>query len=61
MSGLLAGAVGLIVKVTLASRLLPIPLLLMSLVLVFGVYAWSLLIAMGQKDTYMALLKDAYR
>jgi O-antigen/teichoic acid export membrane protein len=61
MSGLLAGATGLIVKVTLAGTLPPIPCLLMGLGLVFSVYAWSLLIAMGQKNIYMDLLKDAFR
>jgi PST family polysaccharide transporter len=60
-SGLLAGAAGLIVKLTLGGRLAPIPYLLVGLGLVFGVYAWVLLIAMGQKCFYLDLLNQLCR
>jgi O-antigen/teichoic acid export membrane protein len=61
MAGLLAGAIGLIVKITLGGMLAPIPYLLVALGLVFGFYAWVLLIAMGQKDLYLDLLTQVFR
>jgi O-antigen/teichoic acid export membrane protein len=60
LAGLLAGAVGLIVKITLGDMLAPIPYLLVGLGLVFGVYAWVLLIAMGQKNLYLDLLTQVF-
>jgi PST family polysaccharide transporter len=61
LPGLLATVTGLLVKVGLDGKLAPIPYLLVGLGLVFGVYAWVLLIAMGQKDLYMDLLTQLYR
>jgi PST family polysaccharide transporter len=56
LSGLLAGAAGLLVKLTLGGRLAPIPYLLAGLAVVLGIYAWGLLILMGQKDLYVDVL-----
>lgn len=60
LSGLLAGAAGLIVKVTLGGMLAPLPYLFVGVGLVLGVYGWVLLIAMGQKHLYVDLLNHAY-
>jgi O-antigen/teichoic acid export membrane protein len=59
LAGLLAGAIGLIVKFTLGGMLAPIPHLLVGLALIFGVYAW-VLIAMGQKSLYVDLLAQVF-
>jgi PST family polysaccharide transporter len=56
LSGLLAGAAGLLVKLTLAGRLPLIPYLFVGVGLVLGIYGWVLLIAMNQKDVYIDLL-----
>jgi PST family polysaccharide transporter len=56
LSGLLAGAAGLIVKLTLGGRLPPIPYLLLGGGVVLGVYCFILLIGMNQKHVYMDLL-----
>ena len=61
VSGLLAGAIGLIVKITLDGAILPFLHLLFGVGLVFAVYAWALLIAMGQKNLYMDLWTHAFR
>jgi PST family polysaccharide transporter len=59
LSGLLAVAAGLLVKLTLGSRGLPPMLyLFVGLGLVLGVYAWVLLIVMKQKHVYMDLLSQ---
>jgi PST family polysaccharide transporter len=58
LSGLLAGAAGLLVKLTLAGTLAPILYLILGLVVVLGVYAWALLIAMSQKSMYMDMLRQ---
>jgi PST family polysaccharide transporter len=58
LSGLVAGAAGLLVKFTLGSRLAPILYLMVGLALVLGVYAWVLLIVMRQKHMYMDLLSQ---
>lgn len=55
-SGLLAGAAGLLVKLTLAGRLPVIPFLAVGVGLVLGIYAWILLIVMNQKRVYLELL-----
>jgi PST family polysaccharide transporter len=59
-AGILAGAIGLIVKLTLGGMLGPITLLLIGLGLVFGIYAWVLLIAMGQKSLYLEVLAQVF-
>ena len=61
LSGLLASLIGLTVKITLGGMLAPIPSLLVGVGLVFGVYAWVLLIAKGQKNLYVDLLTQAFR
>jgi O-antigen/teichoic acid export membrane protein len=55
-SGLLASAIGVIVKVTLGGMLAPILYLLVGLGLVFGGYTAALLIPMGQRNLYVDLL-----
>ena len=56
LSGLVAGAAGLLVKLTLAGRLPPILYLMAGLALVLGIYTWVLLIVMRQKHVYMDVL-----
>lgn len=58
LSGLLAGAAGLLVNITLGGMLAPILHLMVGLVVVFGVYAWALLIVMRQKQIYMDVLSQ---
>jgi len=58
LSGLLAGAAGLLMKFTLGGRLPPILCLMVGLAVVLGSYAWGLLILMGQKHVYMDLLSQ---
>jgi O-antigen/teichoic acid export membrane protein len=55
VSGLVAGAVGLLLKLTLSARLPLIPYLFLAVGLVLGVYAWILLIVMNQKHIYIEL------
>ena len=56
LSGLIAGGAGLLVMLMLGGRLPPILYLLVGLAVVLGIYAWVLLIVMGQKHVYMDLL-----
>jgi PST family polysaccharide transporter len=56
LSGLLAGAAGLLVKLTLDGRLPPMLYLTVGLGVVLAIYAWVLLIVMSQKHVYMDLL-----
>jgi O-antigen/teichoic acid export membrane protein len=56
VSGLLAGAAGLLVKLSLGDRLPAILYLIVGLAVVLGVYAWVLLIVMRQMHMYMDLL-----
>ena len=58
VSGLLAGAAGLLVKFTLGGRLPSILYLVVGLAVVLGIYAWGLLILMGQKHVYMDVLSQ---
>jgi O-antigen/teichoic acid export membrane protein len=58
LSGLLAGAAGLLVKLSLCDKLAPIPCLMIGLAVVLGIYAWALLIVMKQKRMYMDLLSQ---
>ena len=58
LSGLLAGAAGLLVKLTLGGRLAPILYLTVGLAVVLGIYAWVLLIVMRQKHMYMDVLSQ---
>ena len=58
LSGLLAGAAGLLVKLTLGGSLAQILYLAVGLAVVLGIYAWVLLIFMGQKHMYMDVLSQ---
>ncbi len=60
LSGLLAGAAGLLVKLTLGGRLPPVLCLMTGLAVVLGIYAWVLLILMGQKHVYMDVLSHLW-
>jgi PST family polysaccharide transporter len=59
-SGVLAGAVGLSLKIWLSGILGPIPYLIIGLVVVLGIYAWTLLILMDQRTLYLELLTEAF-
>jgi O-antigen/teichoic acid export membrane protein len=61
LAGVVVSAVGLIVRITLAEMLPPLPYLLIGSGLVLGVYAWVLLIAMGQKQVYLDLANQLFR
>jgi PST family polysaccharide transporter len=56
LSGLVAAAAGLLVKLTLSGRIPLIPYLMVGIGSVLGIYAWILLIAMNEKHVYMDLL-----
>jgi PST family polysaccharide transporter len=58
LSGLAAGAAGLLVKLTLGGRLPPILCLTVGLGFVLGFYTWMLLVVMRQKQMYMDLLSQ---
>jgi PST family polysaccharide transporter len=60
LSGLLAGAAGLLVKFTLGGRLPLIPYLLVGIGFVLGIFAWMLLIAMNRKHLYVELLSHLW-
>jgi hypothetical protein len=60
LSGLLAGATGLLVKLTLGGRLPPMLYLMVGLGLVLGIYAWVLLIVMRQKQVYRDVLSQLF-
>jgi hypothetical protein len=55
---LLAGAAGLLVKLTLGGRLAPILYLMVGVAVVLGIYAWVLLIVMRQKHVYIDVLSQ---
>jgi PST family polysaccharide transporter len=61
VSGVLAGVIGVIVKITLSGMLAPVPYLLAELVFVFGVYAGVLVSAPGNKNLYADLLANVFR
>lgn len=56
LSGLLAGAAGLLVKFALGGKLALMPYLTVGLAVVLGIYAWVLLIVLRQKHVYLDLL-----
>jgi O-antigen/teichoic acid export membrane protein len=58
LSGVLAGAAGVLVKLTLGGRLSPICYLLVGLGIVLSIYACGLLIVMRQKHVYMDVLSQ---
>ncbi len=61
VAGLVAATAGLVVKIALGSVLTPIPYLLIGVLVIFGVYAWTLLIALGQKAVFMRLADELRR
>lgn len=61
LAGLVASVGGLIVRITIGGTLAPVPYLFVGVGLVFGVYAWVLLIAMGQRPIYADLLTQVFR
>jgi O-antigen/teichoic acid export membrane protein len=60
LSGLLAGAAGLLVKLTFGGRLPLMLYLMVGLAVVLGIYAWALLIVMRQKHVYMDVLSQLF-
>jgi PST family polysaccharide transporter len=58
LAGLLAAVAGLAFKIVFDNVLPPLPRLLLGVVLVLGVYLWTLLIALGQKDLYVDLVRQ---
>ena len=58
LSGLVAGLCGLGLKYAIGASLPAIPALLVGVGIVFGVYAFILLIVMGQKDRYLDLVRQ---
>ena len=58
LSGLLAGICGMGLKHVMGEGWRPIPALLVGAGVVFGVYAFMLLVVMGQKDHYLDLVKQ---
>jgi O-antigen/teichoic acid export membrane protein len=61
LAGLLAGVCGLGVKVALAARLSPIPLLIVGMCVLLGVYLCLLLVVMDQRALYADLIKQLYQ
>jgi O-antigen/teichoic acid export membrane protein len=59
-SGLVAGAAGILAKLTLSGRLPLIPHLLIGVAFVLAIYAWMLLIVMDQKQKYIELLSHLW-
>jgi O-antigen/teichoic acid export membrane protein len=60
VSGVAAAAVGGLFKGLATGALTPIPMLLLGLALSSAAYAWTLLVAMGQKDLYVDLLRQVF-
>ena len=58
LSGLFAGAAGLLVKLTLDGSLPPMLYLVVGIAVVLGIYAWILLIFMRQMHLYVDLLSQ---
>jgi O-antigen/teichoic acid export membrane protein len=56
LAGMIAGAAGFLIKQSLGGWCPLILSLVLELICVLGVYAWTLLIAMKQKQTYMDVL-----
>jgi len=60
-AGALAGAAGWLFKVGWSDALPTVPMLLLGLGLLLAVYAWFLLVVMGQKHVYADLLNQLVR
>ena len=61
IAGLIAAAAGLGFKIALNGALSPVLLLIFGLALVLGLYAWILLIVMGQKDFFVELTRHVFQ
>lgn len=61
LAGLLAAVAGLAFKLAFGGALATIPLLILGLTLVLGLYAWLLLIVMGQKDFFVDLTRQVFQ
>lgn len=61
LSGLVAGTVGLVLRIALRDILPLIPYLSIGIITVLCVYAWTLLIALRQKDLFIGLLTEVFR
>ena len=60
-AGAIASAVGWLFKVACESALTPVSLVILGLTILLGVYAWILLIVMGQKSSYADLLSHLFQ
>jgi O-antigen/teichoic acid export membrane protein len=60
VSGLLGGAAGLLVKLTLADSLAPISCLLVGVGLIVAIYTGTLLFVMNQKHVYMGVVSHLW-
>ena len=61
VSGAVATAAGWLFKLSFATTLSPFPLLFLGLPLSLAVYAWVLLVVMGQKAVYADLLSQVFQ
>jgi O-antigen/teichoic acid export membrane protein len=61
LAGLLSAIAGLVFKMFTDNLLPPLPRLVMGVALVLGVYAWILLVALGQKDLYVDLVQQVLK
>jgi PST family polysaccharide transporter len=61
LSGMLAGGAAGLLKLACAGTLPPIVLLVVGLTFCLAVYAWMLLVVMGQKHLYADLLRELLR
>ena len=59
LAGAVACAAGIGVKIAFGGASTPLPRLTLGLGAVLSIYVWMLLVAMGQKDLYMDLVKQA--
>ena len=61
LAGLFAAVAGLVFKTALEGELSPILILILGLALVLGLYAWILLMVMGQKDFFADLTRHMFQ
>ena len=61
VSGATAGAAGWLFKLACENTLPPIMVLSCGLALSLGIYAWTLLVVMGQKGLYADLLDQLFQ
>jgi O-antigen/teichoic acid export membrane protein len=60
-AGAIAGAAGWLLKLAAGNTLMPVVLLALGLAATLGVYAWMLLVVMGQRHLYADLLRQVFR